>query len=64
MNRKQTELDELIAGVLAGLEGEGTVYRNGESSAIILLEDRIVTVSVDGTIAEASLAEWNTLASS
>jgi hypothetical protein len=59
MTQNNEALESAIAGTLETLGEDGTVYRNGVTSAIILLEDRIVTVNADGSTYEAALGEWN-----
>lgn len=61
MTKSNEALETAITTVLETLDGEGTVYRNGETSATILLEDRIVTVNADGSSYEATLGEWSLL---
>jgi len=57
MSANNEVLDKAVAGVLETLDGEGNVYRNGNTSAIILLEERILTVNEDGSVYECPLGE-------
>lgn len=61
MTQKNSPLEEAIAGTMATLDGEGAIYRRGDASAIILLEDRILTINANGVVYEVALGEWNAL---
>lgn len=54
-------LNELIEKELDKLDGDGVVYYNGTTSALILADDKIIGVRADGTITVATGHEWETL---
>lgn len=56
-------LEDLIAKELNKLDGDGVVYYNGTSSALILTDDKIIGVRADGTVTVATGHEWETVTS-
>ena len=56
-------LEELIVRELNKLDGDGVVYYNGDTSALILTDDKIIGVRADGTVTVATGHEWETFES-
>ncbi len=53
-------LEEMISKELDKL-GDGAVYYNGTTSALILTDDKIIGVRADGTVTVATGHEWETV---
>lgn len=59
-----TQLENLKRNVekaLAVAGEDGVVYYNGDSSALILLDDGVIGVTHDGSISRGQVWEWDTL---
>lgn len=59
-NSQRNQLEAFIIKEIDKLEGGGVVYYNGDTSALILADDRIVGVRYDGTVTVATGHEWET----
>lgn len=61
MTTKLENLNRYVDKALAIAGEDGVVYYNGDSSALILLDDGVIGVNHDGSISRGQIWEWDTL---